>query len=159
MFSWQIMPITRYKSGSRETSHMRNNTLPKSYRIGDVSKSLGLSVDTLRYYEKIGLLPRVHRTAAGIRSYSDKDISRLNFVRLAQKMNFSLAEIASLLQMRENPQHARLEIRELALKKLVEIEINLQDLTKLHDELKQLTRLCTSDRESCPIIEEFEIVR
>ena len=63
---------------------MRNNTLPKSYRIGDVSKSLGLSVDTLRYYEKIGLLPRIHRTAAGIRSYSDKDISRLNFVRRAQ---------------------------------------------------------------------------
>jgi len=47
---------------------MRNNTLPKSYRIGDVSKSLGLSVDTLRYYEKIGLLPRTHRTATRIRS-------------------------------------------------------------------------------------------
>jgi len=138
---------------------MQNDIRLKNYRIGEVSKSLGLSVDTLRYYEKIGLLPRVHRTAAGIRSYSDKDISRLNFVRRAQKMNFSLAEIASLLQMREDPQHARLEIRELTLKKLVEIEINLQDLTKLHDELMQLTKLCASDRESCPIIEEFEISR
>ena len=138
---------------------MQNDIRLKNYRIGEVSKSLGLSVDTLRYYEKIGLLPWIHRTAAGIRSYSDKDISRLNFVRRAQKMNFSLAEIASLLQMREDPQHARLEIRELALKKLVEIEINLRDLTKLHDELKQLTTLCASDRESCPIIEEFEIAR
>jgi len=46
---------------------IRNNTLPGSYRIGDVSNSLGLSVDTLRYYEKIDLLPLVHRTAAGIR--------------------------------------------------------------------------------------------
>ncbi len=138
---------------------MLNDKRLKNYRIGDVSKSLGLSVDTLRYYEKIGLLPRVHRTTAGIRSYSDKDISRLNFVQRAQKMNFSLAEIASLLQMREDPRHARLEIRELALKKLVEIEINLQDLTKLHDELKQLTKMCASDRESCPIIEKFEIAR
>ena len=138
---------------------MQNDMRLKNYRIGEVSKSLGLSVDTLRYYEKIGLLPRIHRTAAGIRSYSDKDVSRLNFVQRAQKMNFSLAEIVSLLQMREDPRHARLEIRELALKKLVEIEINLQDLTKLHDELKQLTKLCASDRESCPIIEEFEIAR
>ena len=63
---------------------MRNNTLPKSYRIGDVSKSLGLSVDTLRYYEKIGLLPRIPRTATGIRIYSDKDISRLNLAQRAQ---------------------------------------------------------------------------
>ncbi len=138
---------------------MLNDKRLKNYRIGEVSKCLGLSVDTLRYYEKIGLLPRVHRTTAGIRSYSDKDISRLNFVQRAQKMNFSLAEIASLLQMREDPRHARLEIRELALTKLVEIEINLQDLTELHDELRQLTKLCASDRESCPIIEEFEIAR
>ncbi len=127
---------------------MRNNTLPKNYRIGEVSKSLGLSVDTLRYYEKIGLLPRVNRTTTGIRSYSDKDISRLNFVRRAQKMNFSLAKIASLFQMREDPQHARLEIRKPALTKLVAIEINLQDLTKLHDELKQQTKFIASDRES-----------
>ncbi len=138
---------------------MLNDKRLKNYRIGDVSKSLGLSVDTLRYYEKIGLLSWIHRTTAVIRSYSDKDISRLNFVQRAQKMNFSLAEIASLLQMREDPRHARLEIRELALKKLVEIEINLQDLTKLHDELKQLTKMCASDRECCPIIEKFEIAR
>ncbi len=63
---------------------IRNSTLPGSYRIGDVSKCPGLSVDMLRYYEKIDLLPRVHRTAAGIRSYSDKDISRLNFAQPAQ---------------------------------------------------------------------------
>ncbi len=63
---------------------IRNITLPGSYRNGDVNKSPGLSVDMLRYYEKIGLLPRIHCTAAGIRSYSDKDISRPNFVQRAQ---------------------------------------------------------------------------
>ncbi len=135
---------------------MQNKTLSNGYRIGDISKRLGLSVDTLRYYEKIGLLGHVHRTAAGIRSYSDNDISRLKFVRRAQKMNFSLAEIASLLQMREDPQHARQEVRELTLKKLVEIESNLQDLTSLRNELKLLTKLCASNRNGCPIIEGFE---
>ena len=63
---------------------IRNNRLPGSYRIGDVSKSPGLSVDMLRYYEKIGLLSWIHRTTAVIRSYSDKDLSRLNFVQRAQ---------------------------------------------------------------------------
>jgi DNA-binding transcriptional MerR regulator len=135
---------------------MRNKTLSNGYRIGDISKRLGLSVDTLRYYEKIGLLARVRRTAAGIRSYSDNDISRLNFVRRAQKMNFSLAEIANLLQMREDPQHARQEVRELTLKKLVEIESYLQDLTTLHNELTQLTNLCASTEQGCPIIEDIE---
>ncbi len=51
---------------------MQNKIPSNNYRIGDISRQLGLSVDTLRYYEKIGLLPRVHRTAAGLRSYSEK---------------------------------------------------------------------------------------
>ncbi len=135
---------------------MQNKIPSNNYRIGNISRQLGLSVDTLRYYEKIGLLPRVHRTASGIRDYSDKDISRLKFVRRAQKMNFSLAEISSLLQMREAPQDARQEVRELTLKKLVEIENRLQDLTNLRNELKQLTRLCASNRKGCPIIEDIE---
>ena len=126
------------------------------YRIGDISKQLGLSADTLRYYEKINLLPKVSRTASGIRVYSDKDISRLRFIQRAQKMNFSLAEIASLLHMREDPQHARSEVRELTHKKLQEIEDHLQDLTTLRDELTLLSNLCTGSENGCPIIEGIE---
>lgn len=75
---------------ARELIDMQNKTLSNGYRIGDISKRLGLSVDTLRYYEKIGLLGRVHRTAAGIRSYSDNDISRLIFVRRSQNNSLLL---------------------------------------------------------------------
>jgi len=135
---------------------MRSDTLSNSYRIGHISKKLGLSVDTLRYYEKIGLLPRVYRTATGIRNYCDNDISRLRFIQRAQKMDFTLAEISELLQMREDPQHARKEVHELTLKKLVEIEGRLQDLAALRDELSQLTNLCASTEKGCPIIEGFE---
>ncbi len=125
-------------------------------RIGDISKQLGLSADTLRYYEKIGLLHSVKRTASGIRVYSDKDISRLKFIQRAQKMNFSLAEIKGLLQMRENPQHARTEVRELSHRKLAEIEIHLQDLTTLRNELTLLVNLCAGSEDGCPIIEGIE---
>ena len=126
------------------------------YRISEVSQQLNLSPDTLRYYEKIKLLPRVNRTPSGIRVYSDKDISRLKFIQRAQRMNFSLAEIASLLQMRENPQHARLEIRELTHKKLQEIEASLKDLITLRNELTLLTNLCADSENGCPIIEGLE---
>ncbi|NOX77089.1 MAG: heavy metal-responsive transcriptional regulator [Gammaproteobacteria bacterium] len=125
-------------------------------RIGDISKRLGLSTDTLRYYEKIGLLPAVRRTASGIRVYNDKDISRLKFIQRAQKMNFTLAEIASLLHMREDPQHARAEVRELTHKKLSEVECYLQDLTTLRNELTLLMNLCAGSEDGCPIIEGIE---
>ena len=73
------------------------------YRIGQAAEALGLSVDTLRYYEKRRLLPPVSRNNAGIRVYGDRDMSRLKFIRRAQKMDFSLDEIGQLLSMRENP--------------------------------------------------------
>jgi len=126
------------------------------YRIGDISKQLGLTADTLRYYEKIGLLQNIHRTASGTRIYNDKNISRLKFIQRAQKMNFTLAEIKDLLQMREDPQHARAEVRELSHRKLAEIEIHLQDLTTLRNELTLLVNLCTGSENGCPIIEGIE---
>jgi len=126
------------------------------YRIGDISKQLGLTADTLRYYEKIGLLQNINRTASGTRIYNDKDISRLKFIQRAQKMNFTLAEIKDLLQMREDPQHARAEVRELSHRKLAEIETRLQDLTTLRNELTLLVNLCTGSENGCPIIEGIE---
>lgn len=125
-------------------------------RISDITRQLGLSADTLRYYEKIGLLPKVKRTASGIRAYNDKDISRLKFIQRAQRMNFSLAEIKDLLQMREDPQHARTEVRELTHRKLADIENHLQDLTTLRNELTLLVNLCATSENGCPIIEGIE---
>jgi len=132
------------------------NKLMTEYRIGELSKLLGLSADTLRYYEKIDLLPRINRTAAGVRLYNDRDISILKFIQRAQKMNFTLSEISSLLQMRNDPQNARAEIRDLTHQKLAEIENYLQDLTTLRNELTLLTNLCASSEDGCPIIEGIE---
>ena len=127
-----------------------------TYRIGDVGKQLGLTADTLRYYEKMGLLPRINRTASGIRLYNNKDISRLKFIQRAQKMDFTLAEIKDLLQMREDPQHARIDVRELSHRKLADIENRLQDLTTLRNELTLLVNLCTGSESGCPIIEGID---
>jgi len=125
------------------------------YRIGDVTEKLGLSADTLRYYEKIGLLPAVGRNGAGIRLYNDQDLSRLKFIRRAQKMDFTLAEIAELLKMREAPQKARKRVRELTAHKLAEVDARLAELKTLRNELALLMNICSAGGKSCGIIKEI----
>ena len=127
-----------------------------SYAIGEISRLLTMSVDTLRYYEKIGLLPKVSRKESGIRCYNDKDISRLKFIKRAQKMNFTLAEIGDLLKMREDPQNARNEVRQLTVNKLHDVEVRAAELETLRRELVLLVNLCTSSKEGCPIIERID---
>ena len=127
-----------------------------NYQIGKIAEELGLSADTLRYYEKIGLLPKVARTASGIRQYDDKDISCLKFIQRAQRMNFSLAEIGDLLSMRQDPQHAKEEVRRLTAQKLADVETHLDELSTLRNELQLLLNLCRGAEDGCPIIEDLD---
>ena len=127
----------------------------KSYRIGEVTRRLDLSADTLRYYEKIGLLPRVGRDG-GVRRYNDKDLSRLRFIQRTQKMDFTLAEIGALLKMRDAPQSARKNVRELTAKKLSETETRLGELKTLRAELRLLLNLCNGSRRDCGILKEID---
>jgi DNA-binding transcriptional MerR regulator len=126
------------------------------YRIGEIAAKLGLSADTLRYYEKIGLLPRVARQDSGVRLYNDKDLSRLRFIRRAQKMDFTLAEIGALLKMRDSPQTARKAVRDLTAHKLSEVEGHLGELKTLRDELRLLLSLCAGTRKGCGILKEMD---
>ncbi|WP_275099672.1 heavy metal-responsive transcriptional regulator [Sedimenticola hydrogenitrophicus] len=127
------------------------------FRIGEVARLTGLSVDTLRYYEKIKLLRPVGRSLSGVRLYDRHDLSRLRFVQRAKAMNFSLEEIARLLEMREDPQHARDEVRELTHQKLAEVENQMKSLETLRRELTLLVNLCHATRDGCPIIEDLDV--
>jgi len=126
------------------------------YKIGDITKLTGVSVDTLRYYEKIGLLPNISRNASGIRQYDDKDISRLKFIKRAKAMNFSLDEIKQLLTMREDPQHAKNSVRQLTAEKLKDVEKQVDELMTLQNELTLLLNLCLGSENGCPIIEGID---
>ena len=127
-----------------------------TYRIGEITELTGLSADTLRYYEKIQLLPKVSRNSSGVRVYNEKDLSRLRFIQRAQKMNFTLAEIKDLLKMRENPQNARKGVKALTQEKLLEVENHLKELKTLRDELSLLVNLCGASEDGCPIIETLD---
>lgn len=122
-------------------------------RIGEAATVSGISTDTLRYYEKIELITNVQRNDIGVRLYSDKDLSRLRFIKRAQKMRFSLNEIGQLLEFRENPQAARSRVQKLARNKLEETVHHLEELTRLRDELHLLTNLCRASDQGCPILD------
>lgn len=127
----------------------------KQYKISEVSQQTGLSADTLRYYEKIGLIKNILRNTSGVRLYNEQNLSTLRFILRAKTMNFSLDEIAQLLTMRENPAKVKNSVRELTQKKLEEVERHLKTLTTLHKELTLLVNLCTGSKCGCPIIENI----
>ncbi|NIR28976.1 MAG: heavy metal-responsive transcriptional regulator [Gammaproteobacteria bacterium] len=123
------------------------------HAISEAARRLGISPDTLRYYERIGLLPAVARAPSGARLYREGDLGRLRFIRRAQRMGFTLAEIQTLLNVRDAPDDARAEVRALAARKLGEIEAAL-------DELAELLARCGGSETPCPILEAMnEAVR
>lgn len=129
------------------------------WRIGQLGKRAGVSADTLRYCEKIDLLPRPLRDAGGRRRYGEADLARLRFVQRAQAMDFSLAEIRGLLALREHPQTARADARRVTAEKLAAVETRLKSLRLLRNELKLLLNLCAGADEGCPILESMDQAR
>ena len=123
--------------------------------IGEAARRTGLSVDTLRYYEKIKLIPRIARDPGGRRRYDERDLSQLRFVQRAQRCNFSLAEIAELMKLRRAEAAPRPQVQQLTEQKLKEIKIRLKDLERLQQELELLLNLCRGTKKGCPIIERL----
>lgn len=120
--------------------------------IGEVAAEIGMSADTLRYYEKIRLLPASSRTAGGKRLYHDQDIARLRFIQRAKSVGFSLAEISKLLQFRENPAKSSRAVRALAAKKHDHVKEQLKLLHTVEAELTLLLEICRGDPDTCPIL-------
>ena len=84
------------------------------------------------------------------------NLSRLRFIQRAKSMNFSLQEIGQLLEMREDPRHARYKVRDLTHRKLEEIEEHMESLKTLRNELKLLVNLCQGAEKGCPIIDDLD---
>ncbi len=126
-------------------------------KIGEVAECLGLSVDTLRYYEKINLLEKVQRTSSGLRLYSYDHLSTLRFIKRAQKMGFSLEEIRQLLSFRNAPAAAKPQIRALAREKLEAIIAHINELSELRGQIQELIEQCETSKGSCPIIQRLDL--
>ena len=122
--------------------------------IGRLAEAAEVGIDTVRFYERAGLLKKPQRTAAGYRLYGGSDAARLRFIRRAKALGFSLEEIAELLRLNDGGGR-RGAVRALAKRRVAEIEQKLAALTRMRDTLRHLVRQCHGDGPlaGCPIIE------
>ena len=123
-----------------------------SIGIGTLAKRAGVSIDTVRYYEKSGLLAPESRLASGYRRYSDEQVSRLRFIRKAQELGFTLKDIRELLGISKQKDVAK--VKRAAEKKLADVEARLVALTRMRDGLASLVATCPGHGRAadCPIL-------
>ena len=126
-------------------------------QIGQLAQHAGVAIDTVRYYERQGLLPPPQRRASGYRQYGEQDISRLRFIRRAKELGFSLQEIQDLLRLSGNQDADRAEVRALAQHRLADIERKLRELEAMRATLANLVGHCSGhgSLDGCPIIESL----
>lgn len=111
-------------------------------KIGELGRATGTSSETIRYYERIGLLPKPGRTGSNYRSYAPDHVERLNFVRHARGLGFEIADIRSLLDLADHPERDCGEADEIASRHLGAIEAKIERLLKLRAGLNRLITQC-----------------
>lgn len=130
--------------------------------IGQVAKETQVNIDTIRYYEKLGLLPIPNRNSSGYRQYSKNTILRLQFIKHGQELGFSLKEIKELLDLRTSSNTFTLQqcedVQKKANLKLKEIENKIKTLLKMKTVIQDLICACIEreDSEECPILRALE---
>lgn len=122
--------------------------------IGTLAKRTGTKVQTIRYYEQIGLMPEPGRTEGGQRRYDAGDLDRLAFIRHSRELGFPLEAIRELLDLSDRPERSCARIDEVAQKQLKAVRARIARLQSLEIELQRMIRECRSDRVAdCRILE------
>lgn len=122
-------------------------------KIGELAKATGSNSETIRYYEKIGLLPRPSRTYSNYRDYGTPDAERLAFIRHARGLGFELSDVRSLIGLSEQPDRDCAEVDAIASRHLADVETKIARLATLRDELGRMVTACRGGRVgSCRII-------
>lgn len=111
-------------------------------KIGDLAEQSGVSVQTVRFYERGGLLPKPPRTRSGYREYGVHDVHRLRFIRRAKELGFTLTEVAELLDLRVDPHRTADDVRERALLKIRATQSKIRDLKRIQQALQRLVDRC-----------------
>lgn len=123
-------------------------------KIGELSRATGTNIETIRYYERIGLLPQPARTRANYRVYGDPHRARLTFVRHSRDLGFTIEEIRSLLDLSDDPGRDCGEADRIASRHLAQVEEKIAQLILLRDELTRIVGRCRGGvAADCRVIE------
>lgn len=127
----------------------------ENHTIGQLAKAAGVNVETIRYYERRGLIAQPTKPMQGYRTYPNETLARILFIKRAQELGFTLEEINNLLSLGES--HCS-EIQELAEAKLASVREKINDLHRLEQVLEELVTKCRTnpDNAACPIVESLQ---
>lgn len=123
-----------------------------------MAKKSGVNIETVRYYERRGLIPQPPRTESGYRQFSDKTIKRIKFVKRAQELGFSLEEIQKLLEISDfEANFDSYEVQQFATEKIKQLEVKIADLQQIKSVLETLSKKCPGSGpiQGCPIMEKL----
>jgi DNA-binding transcriptional MerR regulator len=130
-------------------------------QIGAMAKKIGLSVDTIRFYERTYLLPRPPRTPGGFRKYDERDVETLAFIRRLQGLGFTLHEVRELLELKQSPLRPCAPVRRRLQEKVSGVRRKLANLRKLERELHTALRRCNREMRRraahCPLLTETKL--
>lgn len=126
--------------------------------IGQVAKNTGITVETVRFYEKQGLLITPSRSDSGYRQYTPDTLKRIRFIQRAKSVGFTLSEINELLTLRKDPKATCTDVKLRALEKIENIDRKLNDLKQIRESLSRLIMNCNSKGHlvECPILEHLD---
>jgi len=130
------------------------------YFVGQVAKIVGINVETVRYYEKLKLLPKPKRKESHYRIYDEKDLKRLSFIKRAKELGFTLKEIKELFGLRIDSEAKCGDVKHLTGHKLKDVDNRINDLKKIRSVLVKLINQCVNEEVSsdeCPILESITI--
>jgi Hg(II)-responsive transcriptional regulator len=125
---------------------------------GALASAAGVHIETLRFYERSGLIAEPRRSAGGYRQYPPDTVARLRFIKRAQGLGFSLSEIGQLLRLRSTPGRNSVRVKRLSEKKIAVIEAKIRDLQRMHEALAALSAACDGKGATgdCPILKAID---
>jgi len=126
----------------------------RGYAIGAMSRETGLNIETIRYYERIDIMPKPDRTEGGNRQYNHDQLKRLFFIKRCRELGFSIEEIRALLQMVDRADFTCGEVHTMTVDHLATVKKKVTDLKRLEKALRSMAAECSKgDVPDCPIID------
>jgi len=143
-----LEPVVTTESSSFEERNVREFT------IGQLSKLSGVNIETIRYYEKIGIIPHPPRNSSGYRIFSTPHLERLSFVRRSRELGFSQPEVRKLLTLVDKHKYTCAEVQAITARQLAAVRTKIKDLLKLEKALADMVSVCDGgDIPDCPIVD------
>ncbi|QUW20949.1 Hg(II)-responsive transcriptional regulator [Sporosarcina sp. Marseille-Q4063] len=125
------------------------------FHIGELAEKCNVNKETIRYYERLGLIPKPSRTESGYRIYTEQTVNRLNFIKRIQELGFTLNEIDKLLGVVDHDEEKCRDMYDFTVYKIEDVQRKIQDLKRIEQMLIDLKERCPSNKDiyECPIIE------